>query len=127
MTPLTQEWVDKAEGDYVTAGREFRARKNPNYDATCTHAQQCAEKYLKSRLQDANVVFPFTHDIGVLLQLLAPLEPGWLLNRTAWETLSIYAVSYRYPGSSASRDDARDALKICTEIRAAVRLSLGLP
>jgi hypothetical protein len=30
MKPLTQEWVDKAEGDFSTAGRELRARKDPN-------------------------------------------------------------------------------------------------
>lgn len=47
MKPLTQEWFDKAEGDWVTAGRELRARKDPNYDAACFHAQQYAEKYLK--------------------------------------------------------------------------------
>jgi HEPN domain-containing protein len=43
MTPLTQEWVDKAEGDFITATRELRARKSPNFDAACFHAQQCAE------------------------------------------------------------------------------------
>ena len=44
MKPLTREWVDKAEGDFVTVTREYRARKSPNYDAACFHAQQCAEK-----------------------------------------------------------------------------------
>jgi hypothetical protein len=38
MTPLTLEWVGKAEGDFVTANREFRSRKSPNYDAVCFHA-----------------------------------------------------------------------------------------
>jgi hypothetical protein len=37
MNPLTIEWVDKAEGD-LTALRELRARKSPNYDAACFHA-----------------------------------------------------------------------------------------
>ncbi|MEG3864862.1 MULTISPECIES: HEPN domain-containing protein [unclassified Microcoleus] len=46
MNPLTVEWVDKAEGDFTTALRELRARKSPNYDAACFHAQQCVEKYL---------------------------------------------------------------------------------
>jgi HEPN domain-containing protein len=50
MNPLTVEWVDKAEGDMATAKRELRARKQPNYDATCFHAQQCVEKYLKALL-----------------------------------------------------------------------------
>jgi hypothetical protein len=54
MNQLTIEWVDKAEGDFSTALREFRVRKSPNYDAVCFHAQQCVEKYLKARLQCEN-------------------------------------------------------------------------
>ena len=30
MSPLTQEWVDKAEEDFQVAQREYRARKNPS-------------------------------------------------------------------------------------------------
>ena len=30
MTPLTKEWVDKAEGDFTSLLRELRARKSPN-------------------------------------------------------------------------------------------------
>jgi HEPN domain-containing protein len=40
MKPLTREWVKKAEGDFQTAQRETRARKLPNYDSACFHAQQ---------------------------------------------------------------------------------------
>ena len=29
MNPLTLEWIEKAEGDFATAGRELRARKEP--------------------------------------------------------------------------------------------------
>jgi hypothetical protein len=43
MNELTAEWVEKAEGDYATAGRELRARRRPNYDAACFHAQQTHE------------------------------------------------------------------------------------
>ena len=50
MSPLTQEWVEKAEEDFRVATREYRARKHPAYNAACFHAQQCAEKYLKARL-----------------------------------------------------------------------------
>jgi HEPN domain-containing protein len=52
MTSQVAEWISKAEGDFLTAGRELRARKSPNYDAVCFHAQQCAEKYLKAVLQE---------------------------------------------------------------------------
>ncbi len=56
MKPLTREWVEKAEGDFATARRELRARKDPNYDAACFHAQQCAEKYLKACLQEEDLL-----------------------------------------------------------------------
>jgi len=61
MTPLTSEWTEKAEGDYHSALRELRARKHPNHDAACFHAQQCAEKYLKGRLQEDGTRFKKTH------------------------------------------------------------------
>jgi HEPN domain-containing protein len=35
MKPIIKDWVEKAEGDFATAQREMRARKNPNYDAAC--------------------------------------------------------------------------------------------
>lgn len=47
MNELVKEWVDKAEGDYHSAIREFRARKHPNYDAAGFHVQQSIEKYFK--------------------------------------------------------------------------------
>ena len=68
MNPLTSEWVTKAEGDFATAGRELRARKAPNYDAACFHAQQCAEKYLKALLQEANMPSGRTHNLIALLE-----------------------------------------------------------
>ena len=75
MKPITQEWVDKAEGDWGSLGREIRARKAPNYDAACFHAQQCAEKYVKAHLQEASIRFPKTHDLEDLLNLVLPTEP----------------------------------------------------
>ena len=48
MKRLVAEWIEKAEGDFHSLEREVRARKNPNYDAACFHAQQCVEKYLFS-------------------------------------------------------------------------------
>lgn len=48
MKPVTKDWIEKAEGDFATAQREMRARKNPNYDAACFHAQQgMAQQALK--------------------------------------------------------------------------------
>ncbi len=98
MKQNTQEWVNKAEGDFHTAQREVRARKHPNYDAACFHAQQCAEKYLKARLIEAGISFPKTHDLNLLLNLVLPIEPLWESYRWSLNLLLDYAVGYRYPG-----------------------------
>ena len=67
MHAITTEWIAKAEGDWVTANRELRARRRPNYDAACFHAQQCAEKHLKARLQDAIIPFVGPTTLSVCL------------------------------------------------------------
>ena len=74
MNPIVDEWIKKAEGDWNSANREYRTRKNPNYDAACFHAQQCAEKYLKSFLQFNKKAFPKTHDLVELLELCLPFK-----------------------------------------------------
>ncbi len=127
MKPITEEWVEKAEGDWAVAGREIRVRKSPNYDAACFHAQQCAEKYLKGQLQEQSIPVPKTHDLGKLLDLLLPTHSLWAALQPALDTLSVYAVDFRYPGDSADKEEAREAVKLCRSVREIVRLSLGLP
>jgi len=58
MKATAREWIEKAEADFFSAGREYRARKRPNLDAACFFAQQCIEKYLKGRLADAGRPIP---------------------------------------------------------------------
>ena len=127
MKPITQEWIAKAEGDFAVAQREVRARKNPSYDAACFHAQQCAEKYLKARLQEAGITFGKTHDLVNLLGLVLPVEPIWNLLRQDLIVLTDFAVDYRYPGSLATKAEAQDAVKRCRRIRRTIRQSFGLP
>jgi len=74
MNPITLEWVAKAEGDFATAERELNVEDNPNYDAVCFHAQQCAEKYLKARLQESDIPFGKTHVLTLLLDLALGVE-----------------------------------------------------
>ena len=127
MKPLTREWVEKAEGDFEVASQIMRRRKQRVYDAACFHAQQAVEKYFKARLCEAGVVFPKTHDLAALLKLLLPLEPLWSSFLPQVQLLEDYAVDFRYPGDTATLDEARLALKNCKSIRREVRPSLGLP
>ena len=126
MTPLTREWVDKAEGDYDVVSILIRSRKPSRYDPICFHAQQCVEKYLKARLTDAGIVFPKSHDLGVTLKLVLPVEPTWTRFTLPLIGITDWAVLPRYPGTSAGRTDAGEAVKVCRRFRAAARLSLGL-
>jgi HEPN domain-containing protein len=125
MKRETREWVKKAEDDFQTVQRELRARKRPNLDGACFHAQQCIEKYLKARLQEANISFPRTHDLERLLDLAKPIEPMWEIFRRGLARLNQFSVRFRYPGNTASRANAKEALQICREIRAVIRNNLG--
>ena len=124
MNPLTHEWIEKAEGDFRTALRERRARKDPTYDAVCFHAQQCIEKYLKACLQEHDVPFEKTHNLNALLDQVVKIEPLWESFRTDLGVLNEYAVAYRYPGETAEKEAAVECVKICREVRAEVRRSL---
>jgi HEPN domain-containing protein len=126
MQPAAREWVSIAEGDFATAQRELRARKNPNYDSACFHAQQCAEKYLKARMQEGGRPFRKTHDLIALLDSVLGLEPLWEPMRAGLRALTVFAVDVRYPGERATRANAREALSICRRFRRIARSSLGL-
>jgi len=126
MQPTTSEWIVKAEGDWNSALRELRARKAPNYDAACFHAQQCAEKYLKARLQEAGIRFGKTHNLDTLLKLWLPVEPDWQDLRHACHVLTQFAVEVRYPGQMADKSMARESVAHCRAVRTRVRASLGL-
>ena len=127
MNPVTQEWVDKAEEDFHVALREGRARKQRSFNAVCFHAQQCAEKYLKARLQEAGTAFPKTHSLPMLLNLACAVEPLWAALHPQAGRLNAYAVAYRYPGANATKEEAKQALADCRLVRRDARLSLGLP
>ena len=124
MKPLTREWVNKAEGDYATAAREMRARKSPNYDAACFHAQQCVEKYLKALLQESGIAFGRTHNLEALLTPLLVRYPEWARMRPALRELTAYAVETRYPGESSDKEMAKQALAQCRRARSHMRSAL---
>lgn len=126
MKPLTDEWIAKAEADFATASREIRVRKSPNYDAVCFHAQQCAEKYIKALLQEAEVPFGKTHHLIALLELVLNVERSWELLRPQLQSLNAYSVSIRYPGEAADKVIAREALRLADIIRTKARQGLGM-
>ncbi len=127
MTPQTTERVEKAEGDWNAARQLNRVRKDPNYDSVCFHCQQSAEKYLKARLEEAGINFPKTHDLIKLLGLAVMVEPQLVALHAVVAVLNPYAIGYRYPGLTATKADAKAAIKDCKGVRRVIRTALGLP
>lgn len=126
MNPLTLEWVTKAEGDMDTAQREYRARRRPNYDAACFHAQQTAEKYLKAWLQEKAEDVPRIHSLVELVSLCIEIDKTFVILEPDLRGLDGYAVRVRYPGQSASKEEARMAVEIAKSIQSFVQSRLNL-
>lgn len=126
MNPLTQEWIDKAEGDFRTATREIKVTQDPSYDGVCFHAQQCVEKYLKANLQAAGIAFPKTHDLVVLVDLSLSISPHLDQFRSRLRLLTLAAVEIRYPGRSADQAMAEEFYQLGIEVRDVIRAILGL-
>jgi len=126
MKPLTAEWVQKAEDDFLVAQKMFRARKRPVYDAVCFHAQQCAEKYLKAYLQEHDYDIPKIHKLLDLLKLCKEFDSSLEMLVTDLKELERFSVNIRYPGVSAEKEEARFALKAVEAVRSSLRQRLRL-
>jgi HEPN domain-containing protein len=125
MNGLVAEWIEKAQGDFNVAQRELRVRLLPNYDACCFHTQQCAEKYLKAFLVSRKIEPPRTHNLVDLLTMSAAQDEALELIRGALELLNAYAVDIRYPGESATKEEAREAVKAMKQVREFMQSRLG--
>lgn len=126
MNKELAEWISKAEGDYLVAKREMRARKYQNFDAICFHCQQAVEKYMKAYLLKNGVDFPKTHNLIELLELCLPLDGSFEIQRDLLLELNQYGVRYRYPGLTAEKEDAKLAVRHMETARAFLRAKLGL-
>lgn len=95
---FVQEWLRKAGGD-MQAARLLGDSDILDYGVAAFHAQQAAEKAIKSYLVRHQVEFGKTHDIGALTDLVRRLEPRLADELGEAAELTAYAVEYRYPGT----------------------------
>src|SRR5256885_960747 len=126
MKAATREWVDKAEADYAAALLLRRSRKKHSRDIVCFHLQQCVEKYLKARLEEAAIAFPRTHDLERLLNSAVTVEPTWASLRPKLAAITDYAVEVRYPGRTTTPAEAAALLRTATQIRRIIRQAFAL-
>ena len=120
MKGITEEWIQKAEQDFVVATREL-SLDPPVYDAVCFHSQQCIEKYLKALLQENNCEFQKLHDLEVLGKQCLKVVPELKDQRDDLVRLSVYAVDVRYPGFDITEKEAKECVRITIHVRKIIR------
>ena len=120
-----RRWIEKAEHDLKTAEHTLTLGDDCPVDTVCFHAQQCAEKYLKTLLIFYGIVPPKTHNLRVLLQVICARGP-FNVAVEAVLSLSRYPVESRYPGDwdPIEREDAERAVGVACAVRSAVRALL---
>lgn len=99
-----------AREDLVSAEALHRAERVSD-SPVGFHAQQAVEKALKAAIASRDLDFPFTHDLGVLMQLCedAGLELPAALSDA--DRLNPYAATIRYGLGDPETVPAQDALR----------------
>lgn len=116
-----QQWLAKADSDYRVAER-LAGDAEPIREALAFHCQQAAEKYLKALLVRHAIEFRKTHNIGELLDLLAPVAGETASSLREAEVLTPYGVEIRYPSDFPDVIAGEEAklLNLARQVRKAV-------
>jgi len=122
---FVRQWLDKARKD-LAAGEVLLKEEFEDYENVGFHAQQAGEKFIKAFLVRHQIEFPKSHDIALLRQLVARVDPRLAEKLTAADALTPYGVEFRYPGDppSVSRAEGEEALRLAKETRTLIIESL---
>ncbi len=88
------DWLRLAADDMVVAQE---AHKKGIYHLSCFHAQQAAEKLLKTYLAHQDKVIPKIHSLVELYTLVVSALPGLEQYKESLKILDKYYVPTRYP------------------------------
>ena len=105
MPGSPKHWLEYANSDLLLAKIQ---PKGVLLEMLCFHAQQAAEKAIKSVLLAQGIEFPRTHNVRILLELLPDkaVIPDLVWNAAK---LTRYAVTFRYPGDFEPVTDTEHA------------------
>jgi len=122
---FVRQWLDKARKD-LAAGAVLLKEEFEDYENVGFHAQQAAEKFIKAFLVRHQIEFPKSHDIALLRQLVARVDPRLAEKLATADALTPYGVEFRYPGDlpSVSRDEGERALRLAEQTRDLIIQSL---
>jgi hypothetical protein len=73
-----------------------------------------------------NIRFEKVHDLLALMNLCLPHVPKLELHMELLSFLNPFSVAFRYPGESATRDQAREAVNAIKQLRPILRRMLNL-
>lgn len=125
MSAKAEDWLRFASEDFQAA-RTLADADHAYPRQTGFHAQQAAEKALKAVFVAGDRLFPFSHDLVLLYDLLPePLRARLDVNDLG--LLSVFAIRTRYPDNlpDVTADDALNALRIATDVLEAVEAHLA--
>ena len=128
-----RQWLIRGDEDMRLATAAMKYVEDCPYRLVAYHAQQCAEKHLKSFLVYWRVDFPYTHNISILLELCDE-HADWPEEVQDADQLTLYAITARYPGEDeeVTESEAAVAIELAQEVRIQVRkafeqLDVNLP
>ena len=93
-------WIDEARDHLRIAGKH---EPGLNLRLLCSEAQLGAEKAVKGVIIALGEVFPYTHDIGVLLDRMERIGEAVPAKVRKAETLTLYSGGGRYPATADER------------------------
>ena len=119
----TRCWLEHVRADLRAAGLLLREGLLAE---ALFHCQQAGEKALKTLLTWHRQRFPKTHDLSELGPMCSAIDGSFTGIATEAETLTKYAVRFRYPGSPYEPDTAetQEALQLATRVFEEVRRRL---
>lgn len=119
------EWLAYADEDLRLARHGLKLATGCPYRLIAYHAQQCAEKCLKSYLVFHRVDFPYTHNMAKLLSLCGK-HARWTQELREAEQLRPYATTTRYPGEkeAVTRREALRAVRIASRVQKVIGKAL---
>ena len=110
-------WLKRAKSNMARA-KAGRVSSEILYEDLCFDAQQAVEKALKSLCVIYEIVFPKTHDIAYLIELLEEKNVTVPEDVQNAKILTGYAVETRYPGDyePVDEDDYFKAIEIADKV-----------
>ena len=114
---LVKQFLMRADDD-LRVSELILKDSDPVFWGAAFHAQQCAEKALKSLLTFHDIRAGKTHDIDDLLKLSFPVLPRLKEFKDRASSFTVYAVDSRYPVqySDVTNKEAIEANEIARSI-----------